>query len=185
MADARRRLLIGLVAGLALIRFGVVPWIAAQNQQRDALEVLTRRLDRSEGVVKNRAAIESASQQLAARARALRERFPAAASPDQFRLAEQRRIGELARQLGLTVQVFDWILEGEDTAAGLHFGRARVNLDGALPKLIRAHVALESATQNAFVRELRLNLDRPADGPSEVHGSASVVVDLYFRLVKA
>ena len=185
MADSRRRLLVGLVAVLAGLRFVVVPWIAAQNEQREGLEALTRRLDRSEGVVRNRSAIEATQKQLAARAEALRAQFPAAANPDEFRLAEQRRIGELARRLGVTVQVFDWILEGEDTAAGLKFGRARVNLEGPLPSLIRAHAALESGSPNGFVRDLRLNLAAPADGPSTVRATASLVIDLYFRAGKS
>ena len=185
MAETRSKVLLGVVGVLALLRLAVVPWVAAQNEQREALEVLTRRLDRSEGVVRNRAAIEAARATLRARAAAIGERFPAVGSPDQFRLAEQRRIGELAQRLGVAVQVFDWILEGEDAPAGLRYGRARVNLEGPLLNLIRAHAALESDSPNAFVRELNLNLNAPAIGPTEVRGSVSLVVDLYFQLAKS
>lgn len=175
------RLLVTLVAALAVLRFLVLPWVSSQDEKREQLQVLTQRLDRSEGVVQNRAAIAAARRALGARGASLRGRFPQAPGADAFRLEAQRRIGELARGAGVELKVFDWILEGEDADARLAYGRARLSLEGPLRNLVRLHGELEGSSPNAAVRDLQLMLRAPAAGPGDVAANATLVVDLYYR----
>jgi hypothetical protein len=182
VAETRRaRVLLAAVGVLAAMRFLLVPWIAAQDERREQLQALTRRLDRSESVVHNRGAIASTRQVLEKQVDALRSRFPMPPGIDQFRLSEQRRIGDIVRQCGVTMQVFDWIVEGDQDAAKLRYGRARMTIEGTLADLIRAHGALEGSSPNAAIRELQLNLSSPADAPGGTRGTATLVVDLFFR----
>jgi hypothetical protein len=179
--EDRKRLLLGIAAALAVARFGIVPWLDSQAEARETLEIVTKRLDRSEGVADNRDAIVAAREALAKQAEPLRARFPMAATPDEFRLVAQQSIGRLARASNVEMRVFDWIVEGRVEAAQLRYGRARITLQGALRDVVRAHGELEGALGNAAIRELQVQMRRPASGPGEGVAEATLVVDLYYR----
>lgn len=185
MADSRVRWLLGVAGALALARFVIVPWAETQNEQRQQLEVLTKRLDRSEGVVKNREAILAAQETLQKDADSVLKIFPSSPGDDEARLAAQRRITALATQSGLKVTLFDWLLNGEVEEAGLAYSRASVKLEGPLDKLILLHVELELALTFAAIREFEVNSRSQMDGPVSVATSASVVLDLFYRPVQA
>ncbi len=180
MADARVQWLLGIAGALAVARFVVVPWIDAQNEQRQQLEVLTKRLDRSEGVAGNSAAILAARDALVKDSAATFGVFPDANDGDP-RLAAQRRVASLATQAGLKVTLFDWLLDGEVTEAGLAYSRANVRLEGPLDKMVLLHGELEGAMPFAAVREFRVRSNSAAAGPGPDAALATLVLDLFFR----
>jgi len=180
VADARAQWLLGIAAALAVARFVVVPWVAAQNEQRQQLEVLTQRLDRSEGVTRNSEAILAARDALAKDAEVAFGVFPSAADDDP-RLGAQRRLTDLATRAGLTVTLFDWLVDGEVAEAGLAYGRASLRLEGPLDKLILMHGALEGTMPFAAVREFQVKARTAVAGPSSAAISATLVLDMFFR----
>ena len=119
MADARVQWLLGVAGALAVARFVIVPWTATQNEQRQQLEVLTQRLDRSAGVANAGGAILEARQALAALSEASREAFPATADAARFRLEAQREIAQIAARGEVKLTLFDWLMDGEAAEAGL------------------------------------------------------------------
>ena len=181
MADARIQWLLGVAGALAVVRFAVVPWVQAQNEQRQQLEVLTKRLDRSEGVIQNRDAIVAARDALAQQSEASFAAFPLAIGDDESRLVAQQRITAMAAQAGLQVSLFDWLLDGDVEAAGLAYSRASIKMDGPLDRLILMHGDLESALPFAAVREFELKLKSPAGGPTTDPASVVMVLDLFYR----
>lgn len=181
MTDRRRALLLGFAAVLALLRFGVVPWIQAQGESRDRLQVLTQRLDRSVGVVRNRDAILAARDELGVAAEAARGRFPTAASPEAFRLDGQRRVGAIVSAAGLQLALFDWVLDGSVPDAGLGYGRIRFQVDGSLKDIARLHAELEGELPFLAVREMQLNLRGEAAALDDTPVSMILVADLFFR----
>jgi len=181
MADARHRNLVVVALVLAAARFLVVPWVQAQGAEREKLEALTLRLDRSQAVVHNSEDIRAAQQQLAKEVEAIHGRFPSAPDADGYRLQAQRKINALAAASGVQVTLFDWVLDGDAPEAGLAYGRARFRVEGPLRDLIRMHGQMEGALPNAAVREFRLQAQDAVDGPSDVGASVTFAVDLYFR----
>ena len=181
MASPRYRLLLGIAAVLAALRFGVVPWVEAQAAARERLQVLTQRLDRSVGVIDNREAVLSAAESLEAAAGEARARFPEFDSAESFRLEGQRRIGALAAASGLSLAVFDWVLEGAVEASGVAYGRTRFQVEGALRDVVRLHGELEGQLPTLSVRELQLNLAGPAAGVGETRATLTVLADLFYR----
>lgn len=181
MSDSRLPALLGLLLVLGALRFGIVPWAQSQDASREELEVLTRRLDRSEGVVQNRTAIVAAREALAANSGSVLARFPASASADQFRLTTQQRVGAVAQAAGVQVTVFDWVLEGRVDDAGLAYGRARIAFEGPLRDVARAHGELEAALPNAAVREVGLQAINPADATGVVRATQTMLVDVFYR----
>jgi hypothetical protein len=181
VADARVQWLIGVAGALAVVRFAVVPWLQVQNEQRQQLEMLTKRLDRSEGVIQNREAIVAARDALEQESEASFAAFPVAIGDDDSRLAAQQRITAMAGQAGLKVTLFDWLLDGEAAEAGLAYSRASIKMDGPLDRLILIHGEMESSLPFAAVREFQLKLKSPASGPTADPASAVIVLDLFYR----
>ena len=180
MADVRAQWLLGIAGALAIARFVVVPWVTAQNEQRQQLEVLTQRLDRSEGVTGNSEAILAARDTLAKDAETAFGVFPSAASDDP-RLSAQRRLTDLATRAGLTVTLFDWLVDGEVAEAGLAYSRASLRLEGPLDKLILMHGELEGTMPFVAVREFQVKARNAVAGPSPAAISATLVLDVFFR----
>lgn len=185
MDKPRLPLLLAVVAVLAVLRFGIVPWAEAQNATRDELEVLTRRLDRSEGVVQNRDAILAARKLLRSNAEKLHARFPQPGTADEFRLGTQQRIGQVAQSAGVQMTVFDWVLEGRIDGTDLAYGRARLNFEGPLRDLVRAHGELEGALPNAAIRELNVLGVVPAGEAGDVRATATFLIDVLYRRKEA
>ena len=182
MADSRVRWLVVLAAVLAGLRFAVVPWMQQQVEQRQQLEVLTQRLDRSVSVVQNAEAMQSARGKVVAVTEATRAPFPEVADKDRFRLDSQRTLAGIAQRGGVSVNLFDWVLDGEAAQAGMAYGRVNASLAGPLDSLVAVHGAIEAEMPYAAVREVKLDLPRGAEpGLAKDPGTLALVMDLYYR----
>ena len=180
MTLTRNQLLLSIAAVLGAIRFLIVPWIEWQSEQRDALTVLTQRVDRAVGVIENRAAIDKAVVDVEKNVMSLRARFPSEPDVETFRLQSQQQITAIASELGLNARVFEWVLDGDDPDARLSHSRARVQFEGSGRALAQGQAALEARMTHLAVRETILNFRNPSTGPDE-QGSLTMVMDLYRR----
>ncbi len=182
MGDARVRTLLVLAAVLAALRFAVVPWMQQQAEQRQQLEVLTQRLDRSVAVVQNAEAMQAALGKVMEVTEAARAPFPLVDDRERFRLEAQRMLAGIAQRGGVTVTLFDWVVDGEAPQAGMAYGRVNASLSGPLDSLVAVHGALEAEMPFAAVREVKLDLSRGArPGLSKDPATLALVMDLYFR----
>lgn len=182
MGDARVRWLLGLALVLAVLRFAIVPWTRAQVEQRQQLEVLTQRLDRSVGVVENSAAILEAQGEVAAASAAARKPYPEVSDKEQFRLDAQRRLAAVAARGGAKVVLFDWVLDGAAEQAGLDYGRVNASIEGPLENLVAVHGQVEGELPFAAIREVKLDLRRGGAGSLNAEdATVAFVMDLYYR----
>lgn len=182
MGDARVRTLLVLAAVLAALRFAVVPWMQQQAEQRQQLEVLTQRLDRSVAVVQNAEAMQAALGKVVEVTEATRAPFPLVDDRERFRLETQRMLAGVAQRGGVTVTLFDWVVDGEAAQAGMAYGRVNASLSGPLDRLVAVHGALEAEMPFAAVREVKLDLSRGArPGLGKDPATLALVMDLYFR----
>lgn len=179
-AESRNRVLIGLAGALAVVKFVLLPWIDSQNDARVALEVLTRRLERSVGVMQNRTAIIEAERAQKEAKEKNFSRFPEFDGLDPMKLNAQVHIGEMAKARNLRSGLFEWILVGEEKGARLQFARARMQVSGELQKLAMFHGELEAAFPNMFVREYKME-SVPVKDFLEYGGNLTLVADFYIR----
>ena len=182
MGDARVRWLLGLALVLAALRFVVVPWTQSQVERRQQLEVLTRRLDRSAGVVANADAIRGALGKVTASTAIVRQRFPQVADKDNFRLEAQRMLAGIASRGGAKVVLFDWVVDGDAPQAGLAYGRVNARIEGPFDSLVSVHGQIEAEMPFAAVREV--TLDFTQDGVSGLSSGTTMValvMDLYYQ----
>lgn len=182
MGDNRVRWLLGLALVLAVLRFVIVPWTQQQVERRQQLEVLTQRLDRSAGVVQSAEQILAAQDKVAAAREAAFAPYPVTADKDRFRLDVQRRLSAIATRGGITVTLFDWVVDGDAAGAGMAYGRVNVSLAGPLRSVVAVHGALEAEMPYAAVREVGMELGRNAvRGLTDDTVTLALVIDFYYR----
>jgi hypothetical protein len=187
VTDQRRVFLIRLAIVLAVLRFGVYPWIEYQAERRDELSVLTNRLDRAEGVVENRIAIETAAKALTKAASTTSERFVYADTIDRFRLDTQTRLTEIVRVNGLGISLFDWLIEGDADPAvlerdGFSFARLRIEFVGPLRQIAMVQSDLEGTFPGLIVRRSSLNFREITTNIDAGIATASIIADVYYKL---
>lgn len=175
----RVRLLLGLAATLAVLRFVAVPWVESQSGIHDRLFAVTRQLDRAEAIVSSgsdlqarRDALESVVVELAARA-------PLAIPGSEHRVQVQRELRSAVESTGLTLKVFEWVLDGEAEVAGLTFGRVRLQIEGPLRSVAQVHVDIEAGFPNVFIRDMSVSVRR--GGKLSSIANATMQLDLYYR----
>jgi hypothetical protein len=180
MASTRNTWLLGIAVLLAVVRFIALPWVHAQAEARERLQVLTQRLDRSVGLQQNREAILGARKTFETATASARRRFPAPRTAEAFHLESQRRIGALVTASGLQLALFDWLLDGRIEDAGLAYARTRFQVEGPLRDVVRVHGELEGNLPFMAVREVQLNLVNAAPRLDDTRATMTIVADLYF-----
>ncbi len=177
--SSRVRLLLGLAAVLAAMRFVVVPWAESQAGVHDRLFAITRQLDRAEAMVETGSELKARRDALAAVAAELAARAPLATPGSEHRVQVQRELRAAVESAGLKLNSFEWILDGETGTVGLVFGRVRLQMEGQLRKVAEAHVSIEAGLPHAFIRDLSVNIRR--GGRLDTTANASMELDLYYR----
>jgi hypothetical protein len=181
--EARLQRLYWIAGVLLAIRFGLLPWVDWQTERRDALQVLTKRLDRSVGVIENRSAIEKSAKDLNASLVTYRANFRQSDSVEAFKLAAQQEISGVIGQAGLRVTLFDWVVDKFDDAPPLARVRARIQLAGTVQALAGVQGRLEAQFPAFVIREVRVDTPNATNTPSTTQGTMTLVADVYFRQV--
>ena len=181
MSASRLRYLLGLAIVLAAIRFLLVPWWEHQADGVERLQVLTKRLDRAEGVIENRSAIAKAVDEVEAATVTIRRRFPNAVDLQSYRLDIQQKVSASVSQSGLVIRLFEWAVDGGVKEARLQFVRARFQVEGPFRQLVATQANLETGFPNMAIRELNLVAPALIAGPDDSPAVMTVVADFYFR----
>lgn len=177
--SSRVRVLLGLAAILAAMRFVVVPWVGSQAEMHDRLYTITRQLDRAAAIVGAGPELEARRDALAAAVRELEARAPLANPGSEHRVQVQRELRAAVESAGAQLKVFEWVLDGDAGDAGLVFGRVRLQLEGSLRKVAEAHVGIEAGLPHVFVRNLNVNVR--SGGRQNSLANATLELDLYYR----
>lgn len=177
--NSRVRLLLGLAATLAVLRFVAVPWVGSQAGVHDQLFAVTRQLDRAHAIVDAGSSLQVRRDTLESVVRELAERAPLANPGGEHRVQVQRELRAAVESAGLQLKVFEWVLDGEAEAAGLAFGRVRLQIEGPLRNVAQAHVDIEAGFPNVFVRDTSVSVRR--GGGLGTQASATMQLDLYYR----
>ena len=175
---SRVRLLLGLVAILAAMRFVVVPWTETQADMHDRLYAITRQLDRAEAIVDAGSELQARRDALAAIVRELAERAPMVNPGSEHRVQVQRELRAAVESVGLKLNVFEWVLDGEIEAAGRLFGRVR--LQAGHPVCVPRNPAIVRVPVGLFEDRLAVPVDHVYTGAVILYR----VVDLQTRAVR-
>jgi hypothetical protein len=93
----------------------------------------------------------------------------------------QQQITAIAAECGVSLTLFDVILEGNHSTSGLNFIRSRVQFQGPLNGVARFHGALEGNLQNILIQNLKIDSAFPISEPGAALVRGSVTMDMYFE----
>jgi len=184
VSDSRLRSLFIVLLSLAFLRFLVIPWVESQSQRRDELIVLTDRLVRSEALIEAREVMLARSKRLSEILKNYSSKFPRVSSPDQYRLMAQQQVSAIAAESGVSLTLFDVILDGNNPNSGLNFIRSRIQFQGPLNGVARFHGALEGNLQNLLIQNFKIDSAFPISEPGAALVTGSVTMDMYFETVE-
>lgn len=182
MTKERRNLLLALLALLAALRLFIVPWTDTQEQNKQAIEAATRRLEKSQELVAKKPHLEAAAKKLSDAYNAMLKSLPAAKDQAQFRLDMQKRI---QKQLpnAASLSLFDWISDAPIDVKGVYKGTFRAQLSGPAWAVAQAQVALEKQNPTLRIDDVTMNWSRQLQQDTEVR--VTLVATVLFRLEAA
>jgi hypothetical protein len=183
--DPRLRWLAFVALFLAVIRFFLLPLIEFRSELRNETEVLTRRLDRSEAVLKNSSQIkeiESKLEQSFVSTQALIPRFDGV---EPFRLSTQQSVALVVTETATSLTLFDWAFEDAVPSSKLRFSRARIIISGEMSSIARLQSIIGSRFPNAVVREWSVVPEGEAKRAQAIKASLTSTIDFYYLPIKA
>ncbi len=135
---SQKKALLVIGAILLAIRFGVVPLIDYQNQLKQQIELESRQLERAMTLLsgdEDAVSIQAISSDLAA-AEAL---LPVYTAESEFKLVQQQRLEQLASDVDVSIEVFDWLgrVERGNLNDYLFTYQGQIEVEGAITDIVR------------------------------------------------
>jgi hypothetical protein len=181
MSDSRVRTLLYVALALAAIQFLVVPAVQFRSELRDEVATLTKRLDRSEAVLKNKTQLQETSLRLQSSSAAVLQLIPRPADEDAFRLTTQQSISAMVGETGSTMSVFDWAFGGTVEGTDIRFVRSRMTITGEISSLAKLQALLDARVSNAVIRDWSLIAEREVGRGVPAKSSLNAVIDFHYR----
>ena len=181
MSNPRVRILLYVALVLAGIQFLILPSIQFRSDLRDEVLTLTKRLDRSEAVLNNKAQLQQRSADLESSSAAVLQLIPSPPNEDAFRLATQQSVTALVSETGSTLSVFDWAFGGEVDGTSVRFVRSRITVSGDIDSLAKFQSLVDTRMSNAVVREWSLIAERDVVRGAAAKSALNAVIDFHYR----
>lgn len=183
MTSTLQKRLLWILVALLAVKFLLLPWLDWQSERAQDLQMLSKRLSRSQEVIQNSATIAKSADVLDRELETIRARYPAAASSEEFRLQFQQDVSALVTEQGLRVSLFDWIVDESTDHPAILFSRARIVVPGGARQLAKLHGSLESRFPSIRVVEANFRLGGATADFEGSSGGVELVVDAYFRKI--
>ena len=180
MTNDRVRVLLIVAMALAAIQFLLIPWIQYRSELREEVQALTKRLDRSESVLKNKDELKALSQKLEATSGPILQFIPAPENEEAFRLVMQQSVSSMVGESGSTLSVFDWAFSGEVEGTDIRFVRARITVVGDVAPLAKLQTLLDLRLSNAVIRDWSLVAEREVARGALSRSSFNAVIDFHY-----
>ena len=148
-------LLLAIVAVLALLRFVVVPLQQQQQDLYQQLEVLSKRLQRSESLLQQQEQLQSSYTAAQQQLEKLLQPFPVVASGSQYRLTLQQQLQQLASANNASVTFFDWVSDTPLPVFNLQRGRVTLRIRGTAANVMQLHAQIEQQFPHFISRDTR------------------------------
>jgi hypothetical protein len=182
MTNDRVRVLLIVAMALAAIQFLLIPWIQYRSELREEVQALTKRLDRSESVLKNKDELKASSQKLEATSGPILQFIPAPENEEAFRLVMQQSVSSMVGESGSTLSVFDWAFSGAVEGTDIRFVRARMTVIGDAPSLAKLQTLLDVRLANAVVRDWSLVAEGEVARGALSRSYFNAVIDFHYEL---
>jgi hypothetical protein len=147
-------LLLGIILVLAGLRFIIVPWMDLQDEQKQQLETLTKRLVRSQVLVEHRAELNELKDRQDLVVNQLLRGMRTSPSTAEYQLEFQQQMQQLLESNNVNLLLFDWLSDTDLKAFNAHRARVSLRFDGAVADVVKTHLMLEQNYPGLLIRDL-------------------------------
>jgi hypothetical protein len=147
-------LLLGIILLLAGLRFIIVPWMDYQDEQKQQLETLTKRLVRSEALVEFRTELTEQKQLQDTAVTRLLADLQQSPSTEQYQLEFQQQMQQLLESNNVSLLLFDWLSDTDLKAFNAHRARVSLRFEGTIADIVKTHLLLEQKYPSLLIRDL-------------------------------
>lgn len=152
-----KEILLAFAAVLVAIKFVIVPWYQAQDEQIAGLEVSSKKLGRATALQNQQQQLETQLRELSAILAAYDELLPKGADKNAVSLAVQSQWQQIFEQQQIEVQSFNWTGERQVAQSNYWVARVALKLSGPLHKTLSALAKLEQQYPGLSFAESQLN----------------------------
>lgn len=147
-------LLLGIILLLAGLRFIIVPWMDYQDEQKQQLETLTKRLVRSEALVEFRTELTEQKQLQDTAVSKLLTGLQQSPSTEQYQLEFQQQMQQLLESNKVSLLLFDWLSDTDLKTFNVHRARINLRFEGTIADIVKTHLVLEQNYPSLLIRDL-------------------------------
>lgn len=182
MTQTKQKLLLGVLGLLLLAKFVFVPWAETQDEQVQALEVLFKKLQRSELLLTSEQQLNQMHAEFQQQQQALVQLLPQAESTEQYKLALQQQIQDEIGRQGLSLELFDWLSQVPVDAYTVQKATVTLRVSGAVKSVITLHQWLQ---QQPFIQLSQIDISWNGALQVGTQPQFVVVLTVFYRLPHA
>ncbi len=174
-------LLIGIILLLAALRFLIVPWMDYQDEQKQQLETLTKRLVRSEALLEFKDQLYQQKDQQDIVVGQFTDQLEQSTSVQQYQLELQQRLQQLIETRNAKMELFDWLSDSDLKAFSMHRARINLRFTGQLSDVIALHLMIEQQYPHAQI--LDLNTSWTGDLTKGRNLNVTMLIEADYRVI--
>ncbi|GAB3037603.1 hypothetical protein [Bowmanella dokdonensis] len=156
----RMKLLFVLLVILAMLRFGLAPWLQWQEDKHQEIILLQKRTSKGLAILNNQQAFSQQLAELESAEEQLRQSVFAAEAESAFQLARQREIEQLLNTFELKADRISWMASVPVVGAPLWQHTASFSIDGKTENIVRWHLAMEQQNPVIHISTFDVRLER-------------------------
>jgi len=176
VSSNQKKLLISILAVLAVMRFFGVPFIAKQTEQITQLNLTSQQLERATRLLESDIS-EERVRQISESLQANESEFLQHLEANTFRLQAQTAIQQTAAIYSTQLELFDWLSSEPRQQGYLQVHQARIVLQGTSQNVAQAQLAIQQQVRGLKVLEFALREQR-ARARREDSASLTMLIEI-------
>ncbi len=174
-------LLIGIILLLAALKFLIVPWMDYQDEQKQQLETLTKRLVRSEALLEFKDQLYQQKDKQDTAVAQFTDKLEQSVSVQQYQLEFQQRLQQLIETKNAKLELFDWLSDADLKAFNIHRARINLRFTGQLSDVMAIHLMIEQ--QFPYAQILDLNTSWVGDLTKGRNLSVTMLIEADYQVI--
>lgn len=177
MNQTKKNLLLAVLAILLAVKFVIQPWLEYLEEQKQELQTLTKKLNRSESLLLVQAEVEANEQRLQQVSDQLLQGVASASDAAAYRIQFQQQLQTMMESHNVQLVLFEWLSDAELHSFSVSRGRLSLRLKGNLADVAKAHLAIEVQLPYVHIRDLKANWQGPLQPGQVIELAALAEVD--------
>ena len=138
MAQTKKNLLVAVLAVLLAIKFVIQPWLTYLDEQKQELQTLTKKLNRSESLLLVETQVQANELKLQQASELLLQSVAKTTDATAYRIQFQQQLQSLMESYNVQLAFFEWLSDSNLNAFSVQRGRLSIRLKGNVADVAKA-----------------------------------------------